>query len=320
MTHKPFYPGLTGLRGLAAVGIVLMHLRGNGGYAITGFIYDRVIASFTDLVFFFMVLSAFCLCCGYAESMQDGRCDLAAFYGRRVRRLWPLFALLAAVELACAPSWAALCEAFSDWTLLGGFLPDPEAVSVVGAGWFLGLEAVFCLCFPFFCVLLASKRRAWCAFAVCLVWSFVAAAHFGLGRASILYSACYFMAGGLCWLYRERLAAVPIWLRLAALCAAVAAYYAAGGGTLACLAVSVCLVAVGLGGARPLEANPLCAFGRVSGEVYLCHMAAFRVLERLHLVHALGDGWATFGAAAVLTLAISAAAGTVWLRLERRLP
>ena len=99
-----------------------------------------------------------------------------------------------------SPSRDALYEAFADLTLLFGFLPNAGDISVIGVGWFLGLVFVFYLCFPFFCVLLETKKRAWSAFGISLIYNFVCANYFGVGRTNILYSACFFLAGGLIYL------------------------------------------------------------------------------------------------------------------------
>ncbi len=69
---KERYGAIDGLKSLAAFGIVLMHMRANNNYEITGFVYDNVIASFTNFVYLFMVLSAFGLCCGYYEKFARG--------------------------------------------------------------------------------------------------------------------------------------------------------------------------------------------------------------------------------------------------------
>lgn len=40
------------LRAFSAIGILLMHVLANGDYALSGFVFERLIPSFTDLVFF----------------------------------------------------------------------------------------------------------------------------------------------------------------------------------------------------------------------------------------------------------------------------
>ena len=59
--NQAHYGALDGLRALAAVGIVLMHVEANG-YELKGFVFERLIPSFTNLVFLFMIISGFAMC------------------------------------------------------------------------------------------------------------------------------------------------------------------------------------------------------------------------------------------------------------------
>lgn len=52
--ERKHYGAIDGLRAIACIGIVMMHVSANSGYNISGFAYDRVIASFTNFVFLFM--------------------------------------------------------------------------------------------------------------------------------------------------------------------------------------------------------------------------------------------------------------------------
>lgn len=57
--EKKHYKSIDGLRTIAAVGIVMMHMRANNNYEIGGYVYNKIIPSFTNFVFLFMVISAF---------------------------------------------------------------------------------------------------------------------------------------------------------------------------------------------------------------------------------------------------------------------
>lgn len=109
-------------------------------------------------------------------------------------------------------------------------------------GAFLGLIFVFYMIFPFFCVLLERRRRAWLAFVVSLVYNFVCVSYFGVGRSNILYSGCFFLAGGLLYIYREELSGLNRWIASGVAGGAVLIYYAFGGNTGACLLVSTALL------------------------------------------------------------------------------
>lgn len=99
------------------------------------------------------------------------------------------FGALVLLDIIMLPSVASLYEGFADITLLFGFLPKAGNISVIGVNWFLGLIFVFYLVFPFFCVLIENKRRAWIVFVVSLIYNFVCANYFVVGRSNILYSA-----------------------------------------------------------------------------------------------------------------------------------
>ena len=154
---KNHYNAIDGLRTYSAIGIVAMHVLANGNFNLGGFIFEKMIPSFTNLVFLFMVISAFSMCCGYYEKVISGKISIDKFYGKRYAKVWPFFALLCALELILFPSKNALYETFANLTLCFGFLPYHD-INVIGVGWFLGLVFVFYLIFPFFSYLLLDKK------------------------------------------------------------------------------------------------------------------------------------------------------------------
>ena len=314
--QQPHYGKLDGLRAYAAIGIVLMHVLANGSSLNAGFVFHRLIPSFTDLVFLFMVVSGFAMCCGYYDRFMHNQISLEQFYSKRYHKVWPFFALLCMLDLILSPSRASLYEVFANLTLCFGFLPN-DNIAVIGVGWFLGLIFVFYLTFPFFCFLLANKQRAWLAFAVALVLNFLCTRYFFdashvtgdfRARANILYSAVFFLAGGLVFLYREPLAVLADRYRwgLLLLCAlAGAAYFAFEGHVLSTVILYPLLLIVALGTRRDLVLeNPFVKLlSSISMEVYLCHMVVFRMLEKLHLLHLFQSDVLSYAAASVATLA-----------------
>lgn len=65
--EKRYYGAIDGLRMIAAIGIVMMHIRADNNYEITGVVYNTIILSFTNFVFLFMAVSAFGMWCGYYD-------------------------------------------------------------------------------------------------------------------------------------------------------------------------------------------------------------------------------------------------------------
>lgn len=300
--EKRHYGAIDGLRMIAAFGIAMMHIRANSNYEIAGYVYNTVIPSFTNFVFLFMTVSAFGMCCGYYDKILKGRVDFSEFYGKRFKKILPFFGTLVLLDIIMSPSVASLYEGFADLTLVFGFLQKP--ISVIGVGWFLGLVFVFYLIFPFFYVLIENKRRAWMAFAVSLMYNFVCANYFEVGRTNILYSACFFLAGGLIYLYRGEIVKLNQWIALSIAGCAVAIYYLIGGNAMMCLLVSCTLLIYAIikrGGVLENEVTKF--FSGISMEIYLSHMVILRVVEKLKLNRILGNGWLQYVVTSVLVIA-----------------
>lgn len=325
---KKHYGAIDGLRTIACIGIILMHIAANNSYEISGFIYNTMIPSFTNFVFLFMTVSAFGMCCGYYHRMLENKVNLTDFYGKRFKKILPFFGVLVLLDLAMSPSLDALYEAFANLTLLFGFLPGAGNITVIGVGWFLGLIFVFYICFPFFCVLLQNKKRAWMALAVSLIYNFLCADYFDVNRTNILFCACYFIAGGLIYLYRNPISRINHWVGFGAVLVSVVLYYVSNGGTVGCLLVSISWLsyAVICGGCMQksyiLENRITKFISGISMEIYLSHMVVFRVVEKLGLNRMFGTGWVQYAVTVILvfvgTVIFSAVMQKVIVIAEKR--
>lgn len=288
------YASIDGLRAYAAIGIVSMHVMTNGQYALPGPL-RYLISPMGEFVYLFMAISAFSLCCGYYERFIKGSFSVGSFYGRRFAKLMPFFALLCLVDFIFQPSLDSLCEVFANVTLCFGLLPNPS-MSVVGVGWFIGLVFVFYLVFPFFCFLLENQRRAWLAFAVALIYNvtcqlyFFDANHVVVGydfRTNILFCSIFFIAGGLVYLYRPaeaEKAASSIRLLLLVVAALSFSLVAALGSNafLLLLFVAALLAYAVIADEPSWLVNKFTIFiSGISLEIYLCHMAVYRLLGKL---------------------------------------
>ena len=256
------YEGIDGLKACAIIGIALMHILTNGEYRMGGFVFERMIPSFTNLVFLFMMVSGFGMCCGYYQKFKDQKTGVVDFYKKRYRKIWPYFALLCVLDFVMSPSKSALYEVFANLTLCQGLLPNMN-ISVIGVSWTLAVIFVFYLLFPFFCFLLESKKRAWLAFICAVIYNFVCSTYFFdeshiadraavnfSTRTNILYCAVYFIAGGLIFLYRKELADFASKYKVfagAILLIATVAYFAVGGNTLTMLFFCVAALIYTLG-------------------------------------------------------------------------
>lgn len=50
-TKADRYEGINGLKAYAIIGIALMHVLSNGKYELGGFVFEKLIPNFTNLVF-----------------------------------------------------------------------------------------------------------------------------------------------------------------------------------------------------------------------------------------------------------------------------
>ena len=297
---------VNGLKAYAAIGIVFMHVLANGNYSLKGFLFESFIPALTDLVFLFMTVSGFGMCCGYYEVITRGEMRPEEFYKRRIAKIWPLFALLCITEFLVSPNPDTFRELFADLILCIGFLPDPGSISVVGVGWFVGLVFVFYLIFPFYCFLLGNKKRAWAVFVISILFNFLCSDYFGIGRANILYSAPLFLGGGIIFLYRENIGEIkenfkPVILLLCIVSTAV--YFLTGRNIFMIVAVSLLfLIYAVCGTVHPLLSNSFTDFlSSISFEIYLCHMPVYRVLEKAGILHAFKNELFSYLLVAILT-------------------
>lgn len=224
--------------------------------------FERLIPSFTNLVFLFMMVSGFGMCCGYYQKIIDQKISVEDFYKKRYIKIWPYFALLCALDFVISPSKESLFEIFANLTLCQGLLPNAK-ISVIGVSWTLAVIFVFYMLFPFFCFLIGNKKRAWGVAVTALVFNWLCGVYFFDGnhivdslsvgftpRLNIVYDAIYFIAGDLIFLYREELAEFASKHKIIAgaiLLIATVAYFAIGGSTLTMLFFCVAALVYTLG-------------------------------------------------------------------------
>lgn len=294
------YTALDGMRAFAAIGIVMMHVQANLTIKPTSnYLTDTIIPFFTDFVYLFMMISAFGLSCGYYERIKLNQITPNAFYQKRIKRILPFFAIMVLIDVLWERNLSSLLEGFADITLCFGLYPNAD-IRVIGVGWFIGLVFVFYMVYPFFVFLIDNKRRAWATLIASLVLTLIGIHYFSsssffdhpmnFGRKNIMYCAPFFVVGGIVYLYREGLAKWECkhqWLMLLIAVAITILAFVSFDYVpkyIPTLILFAAWLVYGLGSKDVILNNKVALYiGKISMEIYLCHMLFFRVVGIAHL-------------------------------------
>ena len=311
--RKRFFPALQGVRGAAAVWVVLLHLVSQSyfGPLFEHLVWDPVLNVFRHgylAVDLFFVLSGFVVCHVYLGSMVRPRLwSVIVFLLHRVGRIFPVhWLILAPYGVAAVTAvlvfdrsidsqrYSASCFAKSVALVQSWDLPDQPCWNVVA--WSVSAEWLAYAAFPLLALLLRQPVKGWVDLAGAVLVSvalvslllFTQDGDIGaiVGVVPIYRMAAGFVSG--CFLYRAFLAweFVPgPWRRLAASCAV--------GAGIAC-AVNAPLIAIlffpplvlalaydsGLV-ARVLGGRAFLFLGDISYSLYLCHWPLWDVFVRV---------------------------------------
>lgn len=310
------YCSIDGLRTISCLGIILMHIQANTNYHLKGsFLYDKIIPSFTWLVYLFLIISGFGMCVGYLNKFHTNSIDLDEFYRKRYKKILPFFMFLLFIALLIEHNISTIYEISIELTLLHGLLPN-NAVSVIGVCWTLGVIFLFYLMFLAFSVLMKSKVRAWLSLLVSL-WIVIVCNNYFFNdyfvtnsftpRHNFLYCAPMFISGGILYLYRDKIKNHYSKYRLELLLVSVVLtvlwfiiplnsnflFY------LSCLIVFCLWLSYAIAIDSKFLGSKLMKFlANISLEMYLSQMVIFRIVEKLNLLYIFGDtgiqGWISF--------------------------
>lgn len=323
LEKMPRYNNLNGIRALAAIGVICMHVKTNIGYEVAGgsvanYVINQWIGAMGSFVQLFFVISGFSMCCGYYEKIKNREIDPNGFYSRRYAKILPFFALLVIIDLAVGLLFdggiraGSIYEAFAELTLMFGLMP-PFDITIIGVGWTLGVIFGFYILFPFFVFLLWNKRRAWFSLLLMLVINYLCGIYFLVDGAGVAANTmrwlCYFVMGGLIYLYKDAIGAAyqkagkkaGTAVGLVLVLAGLVIVYGLDNPARGDMAVLVDLIKGTLGytlvvaGAIGFETviwnNPVSRhISNVSLEIYIAHMLVFRVIEKLGLTRLAGEG------------------------------
>lgn len=294
MEKSKGYENIDGLKTIAALGIVAVHVAKNIGYQFDSFFYTDIICRMESFVNLFFVISGFGMFYGYYEKIKYNQITLNEFYQRRFKKMWPFFSLLVIADMIY--SWVGLqsmTEAFAEITMVFAFLPGPS-FSIMGVGWTLGVIFAFYLLFPFFVFCLWNYKRAFISLGVSLVYMFGRQYYFIVeGReilCNILRWTPYFILGGVLYLFRKEIKDIVekrkilslgiVWLFLVIWATVGSFIKGTIGDEMITLFASATLLCYAIGSDSRVLSNVFTRFiSKYSFEVYLLHMIIFRLVS-----------------------------------------
>lgn len=311
--RESWYPSLTGLRGIAALLIVLYHVYKLGGFHELGSLLEETVGAGGTLVSLFFMISGFSLFCANG-SLPDDRFSLRDFYKKRFVRIVPAFYLAMGCYLVVDYMWCGHVvrweEIVGTMTMMFVHMPTGRT-SIVMAGWFVGVIVFLYLLYP----LLRLWSRTFGSSLACVSvavlleisyrrYYFTAAASAGDLNVNVIVGILPFTLGILAVYLLRHAQKRTLFARIGLGCVIFLAAIGWHGGWrneivyLACYFAWLLLFAL-----TPMKflspGSLLGAVGECSYEVYLLHMFVFSVLYNvgvLKWVHdlAISEAWQYF--------------------------
>lgn len=298
---KSKYGSIDGLRVIACIGIILMHVMTNINYELNDKVFCNVINEFTNFVFLFMVISSFCLCCGYYEKIKNNIFDYKDFYKKRIIKILPFFTFLVLLDILIDFNMNNLIEGFADITLMFGFLQ--KDMQVIGVAWFIGLIFIFYFIFPFFVYLFSNKKSAIFTTLIAVLMNFSCVYYFNVSRGNMYYSFVYFCIGALLYLYKDdiiKFFSKSKFLGISIIILSIVLYFILpfGNGFVelikySCVSISLLIYAISYDSIF-LDNKFMKIIGSLSFEMYLCHMLIFRCVEKIGFVNVAGENFISY--------------------------
>lgn len=150
-------PGIHGLRGIAAISVVLYHLKHLTGIDLPAF-FSFISRDFGYSVHLFFILSAFSLM--YSTEHRVGKGEwIYEYFVKRFFRIAPLYYFMIFFELSRQLSYgkivAGINQIFLNFTFTFGFVPFS---GFIWGGWSIGVEMIFYAVFPVLLLLIRSNK------------------------------------------------------------------------------------------------------------------------------------------------------------------
>ena len=174
--------------------------------------------------------------------------------------------------------------------------------------------------FPFFCYLISNRNRAWGAFIISMIFNIICRIYFfdnnhvisGFDvRGNIIYSAMFFMLGGILFLYKNSIYEFcqkkKILIALLTVIIAGIYFYQGKSEPFIMLVLFGLLLIYSIASQNntgKILQNKFTKFiGNISLEIYLCHMVFYRMIEKVHMNHLFGNEILSYIVTVIMTLA-----------------
>lgn len=306
------YNSLNGMRAYAAIAILAMHVLENSHYIkIDNVVYIRI-GALKWLVYLFMIISGFSLCCGYYDKILQQKISIVEFYKKRYRKILPFFTLMVLMDCIANFNINSIIEAIADISLAFALLPN-ASISVVGVGWFLGIVFLFYMLFPFFCFLIRNKKSAWITLGICIFYNLSEQFYFlnfnhvieGYQKhTNFLFCSMFFCIGGLIYLYRYEITEIiknikNIYLIFILIITIIVlinwSEITNWAQPFICLSLYCMWILYAISVESIILNNKVLNFiAEISLEIYLCHMFVYRIIEKLNGIYILGYGYTSY--------------------------
>lgn len=321
INNKNYYNNLNFLRTFACICIIIMHIKANTRFNISGYMFNTIIPSWTWFVYLFMILSGFSMCCGYYDKIKNGNISINDFYIKRFKKILPFYSLLVVLAIVEEGSFSAVLEGIANLTMTFGLMPNNNP-SIIGVGWTLQLIFLFYMIFPYFVFLIYNKKRAWAALVCSIVLNYACSSYFFspkfvastfTPRHSFIYTLPFFIVGGIIYLYRYSIKNIVFknikFSQIITFLITLAWYLTPNSFLgisifdLKCILLFTSWIVIAISiNTKLLDNRFINYLGNISMEMYLAHMLIFRIIEKTGLVYLFGNNSLSFVMVCILEL------------------
>jgi len=319
------------LRGLAILGVVLVHTNQYGRPSLTP-VLNEVAAAGSRGVQLFFLISAFTLFLSLNNSVRKESNPIRNFFIRRFFRIAPMYIIanfyyLFQYDITIGPHFnegqATLMNLIANITLLHGFNPYWASVIVPG-GWTIGVEMIFYIIIPFLFMKIKKIEHAFGFFLISLLFKILfeftirKVTNIELDPLSQRYLFYYFpsqlpvFALGILMYFFIRDAhqtSVSGWMLLS-LSVMVLIQLTIGFSFISShilFGIAFLLLSVGLS-KLPIKliVNPIIIYlGRISFSMYLVHFAVLYWLTQINFIDFFSNGYANYSVRFLFVLSIT---------------